>query len=211
MNFSRILKIVGLEEGGGIDVKTVDVPYQARQTKLQLDEKNIYRFGMGLNIDGLKDTAATTNIAIKAAYSLLDLKCSKLEIKLKAFMRRIVKPVIAEINQMHGKNFSDDEVWFDFRHEVMSNVYENAQIEKLSAEENQIKIQTVLEVSDILDDETLVRSICSCLEIDYDRVSEKISEKMQKKVSNAPMEESTVKRTISKNEENNTKVTEEIL
>ncbi len=204
-------KIVGLEEGGGVEVKTVDVPYQARQTKLQLDEKNIYRFGMGLNIDGLKDTAATTNIAIKAAYSLLDLKCSKLEMKLKAFMRRIVKPVIAEINQMHGKNFSDDEVWFDFRHEVMSNAYENAQIEKLSAEENQIKIQTVLEVSDILDDETLVRSICSCLDVDYDRVSEKISEKNQKKLCTAQKDESAERLSVSKNEENNRKNTEEVL
>lgn len=63
-------KIVGLGEEGGIDIKTVDVPYQARQAKLELDEKNIYRFGMGLNTAGLKDTSATTNIAIKAAYSL---------------------------------------------------------------------------------------------------------------------------------------------
>ena len=35
--------------GGDVDFKTVDVPYQARQTKLELDEKNIYRFGMGFN------------------------------------------------------------------------------------------------------------------------------------------------------------------
>ena len=62
-----------------MDVKTVDVPYQARQAKLDLDEKNIYRFGMGLNTAGLKDTSATTNIAIKAAYSLLDLKAKKIE------------------------------------------------------------------------------------------------------------------------------------
>lgn len=36
--------------------------YQARQAKLELDEKNIYRFGMGLNTVGLKDTSATTNM-----------------------------------------------------------------------------------------------------------------------------------------------------
>ena len=41
-------KLIGLEDsGGGLDIKTVDVPYQARQIKLELDEKNIYRFGMG--------------------------------------------------------------------------------------------------------------------------------------------------------------------
>lgn len=94
-------KIIGMEStdtGAGVDIKTVDVPFQARQVKLELDEKNIYRFGMGLNTAGLKDTNATTNIAIKAAYSLLDLKCSKLEIRLKQFLKKILKVVIQEIN-----------------------------------------------------------------------------------------------------------------
>lgn len=54
-------KIVGVGSDGGIEVHTVDVPYEARKVKLELDEKNIYRFGMGLNLSGLKDTSATTN------------------------------------------------------------------------------------------------------------------------------------------------------
>lgn len=37
-------KIIGVDDDGGVDVKTVDVPYRARQAKLELDEKNIYRF-----------------------------------------------------------------------------------------------------------------------------------------------------------------------
>ena len=28
-----------MDDDGGVDVKTVDVPYQARQAKLELDEK----------------------------------------------------------------------------------------------------------------------------------------------------------------------------
>ena len=93
-----------MDDDGGVDVKTVDVPYQTRQAKLELDEKNIYRFGMGVNTAGLKDTNATTNIAIKAAYSLLDLKCSKLEIRLKQLLRRLLKPIIVKINKIVGKD-----------------------------------------------------------------------------------------------------------
>ena len=69
-------KIIGVDEDGDVEIKTVDIPYQARQAKLELDEKNIYRFGMGLNMSGLKDTSATTNIAIKAMYSLLELRAN---------------------------------------------------------------------------------------------------------------------------------------
>lgn len=60
-------KIVGVDSEGDVQVRTVDIPYQARKTKADEDEKNIYRFGMGLNLWGLKDTSATTNVAIKAA------------------------------------------------------------------------------------------------------------------------------------------------
>ena len=173
-------KIIGLEESGGVEVKTIDVPYKARQIKLELDEKNIYRFGMGLNTAGLKDTSATTNIAIKAAYSLLDLKCAKLEMRLKRFLKEAFKPVISEINIKSEKHFGNKDFRFEFKHEILSNAYENAQIKKLIAEENQIKIQTILGVADILDDETLIRNICSCLEVNYNDIAEKISKKSEK-------------------------------
>ena len=55
-------RIVGTDEDGGIEVHTVDVPYQARIAKLELDEKSIYKFGMGLNLAGLKDTVLRTDI-----------------------------------------------------------------------------------------------------------------------------------------------------
>ncbi|MBQ8435074.1 MAG: phage portal protein, partial [Oscillospiraceae bacterium] len=126
-------KIIGLDDGGGVEVKTVDVPYQARQVKLELDEKNIYRFGMGLNTAGLKDTTATTNIAIKAAYSLLDLKCSKLEIRLKQFLRSIAKPVLDEINEKENTGYKLSDIKFEFKHEIMSNALENSQIKQNEA------------------------------------------------------------------------------
>jgi len=184
-------KIVGLEEGGGVEVKTIDVPYQARQTKLELDEKNIYRFGMGLNINSLRDTSSTTNIAIKAAYSLLDLKCAKLEMRLKSFLCNVINPFLREIGDEIGESFEPDAVKFYFKHEVMSNAYENAQIEKLSAEQNQIKMQTLMTASEILDDETLLRSICDSLELNFDEVSDKLYEKKQKNIELSKALEST--------------------
>lgn len=81
------------EGGGDVEFKTVDIPYQARQTKLELDEKNIYRFGMGFNSAQIGD-GNVTNIVIKSRYALLDLKCNKLEIRLKQFLRKILKVVI---------------------------------------------------------------------------------------------------------------------
>lgn len=167
-------KMIGVDDDGGVEVHTVDVPYQARLTKLELDEKNIYRFGMGLNTSGLKDTNATTNIAIKAAYSLLDLKCSKLTIRLKQFLRKLVKVVVDEINSTNGTDYQMKDVYFNFEPEIMSNAQENAQIELIEAQRKQAEITTLLNLATHLDDETLMQLICEQLDIDYDDIKGKL-------------------------------------
>lgn len=178
-------KIIGVSDTGDLDVRTVDVPYQARQTKLDLDEKNIYRFGMGLNMSGLKDTAATTNIAIKAAYSLLDLRCGRLEIKIRRFLREIVKVVIDEINQANGTDYQPEQVYFNFAHEIMSNEQENIQNGKTEAERKQVEINTLLSLNNVLGDETIIRQICEVMDIDYDEIVDQLPEDPEKDVQQA--------------------------
>ena len=167
-------KMIGVDDDGGVEVHTVDIPFQARQAKLDLDEKNIYRFGMGLNTSGLKDTNATTNIAIKAAYSLLDLKCSKLEIRLKQFLRKIIKVVLDEINNENGTDYQMNQVYFNFEHEIMSNAQENAQIALLEAQTRQAEITTLMNIATQLDNETLMQLICEQLDIDYEEIKGKL-------------------------------------
>lgn len=174
MQNTRTKKHIGVDENGGVEFKTVDIPYDARKVKLELDEKNIYRFGMGLNTAGLKDTSATTNVAIKAAYSLLDLRCSKLEIRLKQFLRKLIKVVLQEINEEQGTDYQMKDVYFDFEHEIMSNAQENAQIELIEAQRKQAEITTLLNVAAQLDNETLMQLICEQLDLDYDDIKGKL-------------------------------------
>ena len=167
-------KLIGVNEEGGVEVHTVDIPYEARKAKLELDEKNIYRFGFGLNLSGLKDTSATTNIAIKAAYSLLDLRCAKLEIRLKQFLRKLIKVVLDEINTVNGTDYQMNQVYFNFEHEIMSNAQENAQVELIEAQRKNMEITTLLNLAAHLDDETLMQLICDELDIDYEEIKNKL-------------------------------------
>lgn len=167
-------KMIGLDDNGGVEVKTVDVPYQARQAKLELDEKNIYRFGMGLNTAGLKDTTATTNVAIKAAYSLLDLKCSKLETRLKQFLRKLIRVVLDEINSEHETGYELTDVYFKFEHNIMSNALENAQIKASEAATRQTNVNTFMTLVDTLDDVTIKQQICDALDIEYEDIKDRL-------------------------------------
>lgn len=166
-------KHIGVDSGGSLDIKTVDIPYQARVAKLELDEKNIYRFGMGFNSAQLGD-GNITNIVIKSRYALLDLKCNKLEIRLKQFLRKLIEVVLDEINTAEGTDYQMKDVYFKFEREVMTNAQDNAQIELTDAQKQQIQINTLLSIANVLDDETVIQAICETLDIDYEEIKGKL-------------------------------------
>ena len=167
-------KHIGVDEEGDVEIRTIDIPYNARQVKLELDEKNIYRFGMALNTAGLKDTNATTNLAIQTAYSLLDLKCSKLKNRLKQFMRKLLKVVLKEINDREGTDYQQKDVYFVFEKDIPTNAKENAEVELTQAQRKQTEITTLLNVAANLDNETLMQLICEQLDIDYNEIKDKL-------------------------------------
>lgn len=169
----RTKKTIGTEAGGGVDIKTVDIPYQARVTKLELDEKNIYRFGMGFNSAQLGD-GNITNVVIKSRYALLDLKCNKFEKQLRAFLSDLVKIALDEINKSNGTNYQLKDVYFEFEREVMTNATDNASIKKIEADTRAVEINTLLNLASKIDSETIVKMICEQLDIDYELIKDKL-------------------------------------
>ena len=170
-------KIVGVDVGGGIDVKTVNIPYQARQVKAEADEKAIYRFGFGLNMAGLKDTSATTNIAIKSAYSLLEMKANKMEKRLKRLLKELLKVVLNEINTKYSKDYQLNDVKFDFTRNLMVNEAENANVEKVKADTTMVKINTIMNAAGAIGEDEVIKAICGELDIDYDKVKSELERK----------------------------------
>ena len=167
-------KMIGLGEGGNVDVKTVDIPYQARLSKLQLDETNIYRFGMGFNSAQLGD-GNITNVVIKSRYALLDLKCNKFEKQLRAFMNQLVQVALDEINSRGEETaYSLKDVYYEFDREVITNASDNAQIKKVEADTNAVVINTLLNIAQKFDKETILKLICEQLDIDYNEIKDKL-------------------------------------
>lgn len=168
-------KMIGTDATGGVEVHTVDIPYEARKVKMEVDEKNIYRFGMGFNSAQLGD-GNITNVVIKSRYALLDLKCNKLQIRLKRFLGQILKVVLDEINRKEGTDYQKKDAWFEFEREIMTNASDNAQIEKVDAEKQQVQITTLLNLQGVLDDETIIKRICEVLDIDYEDIKDQLPE-----------------------------------
>lgn len=177
-------KVIGVDEDGGVEVKTVDVPYQARKAKADEDEKNIYRFGMGFNSSQIGD-GNITNVVIRSRYTLLDLKADKLERRLKKLLKELIKVVLDEINEKNKTDYKTKDVNIVFERSVMTNETENIQNEKTKAETQQVQVNTLLNVAATLDNETVVRSICEVLDVDYEEIKDRLPDPEETQIKDA--------------------------
>lgn len=187
-------KVVGVDGEGGVDVKTVDIPYQARKEKAELDEKNIYRFGMGFNSSQTGD-GNITNIVIRSRYTLLDLKATNMYKRLKKVLKSICKVVLDEINDANGTDYQCKDIEFEFHPSIPTNESENIANERVKAETKQIAVNTILNVAAQIGDEMAVKLICEELDIDYDDIKaelEKLKEEQNTVNAKATLEQVVV-------------------
>lgn len=165
-------KVVGVGDKGDLDIKTIDIPYQARQAKMAEDEKNIYRTALAFNPSQTGD-GNITNIILKSRYTLLDMKSRKLIWNIKKFLRQLLQIVIDEINAREGTSYAADDVKIQIDPVVPTNEKEDAEIRKLDAETVREQAGALLDAETVLDEDTLLKELCRVLDIDYQTVSEK--------------------------------------
>ncbi len=178
-------KIVGVDAEGSIDVQTVDIPYQARKEKLEMDERNIYIFGMGFNPAQIGD-GNITNVVILSRYTLLDLKKSKMDKRIKKLLNQVIKIKLAEINKENGTDYQMSDIKIDLTPDIPTNESENIANEKAKAETQQIRINTILNVAANVGDEQTLKAICDELDLNYDELKGQVEKmKEEQNVANA--------------------------
>lgn len=168
-------KTVGVGDNGGVDVKTVEIPVEARKTKLDIDKEAIYKFGMGFDSTQIGD-GNITNIVIKSRYALLDMKVNKAEVRLRAMLKWINEMIVADINRRYGTSFNAQDIEIKITRETMVNENDLVANEKIVAETREVIIQTILAVAPRLNDETVLKLICEQFELDWEEVSQLLEE-----------------------------------
>lgn len=168
-------KVIGTADGGGVEMKTVTVPYEARKVKLELDKENIYQFGMGFDASQVGD-GNVTNVVIKSRYALLDIKCDKLETHLRQTMGGILDVVLERINQERGTAYTRADVKMDFTRSCITNESDNATIESTEATTAQTKINTLLAAAAQVGIDPVLPQLCNVLELDESEVRKAIEQ-----------------------------------
>lgn len=164
----RVKHGVGVPNEGDVSIQTVDIPYEARLAKMEIDKQSIYKFGRGFDSTQVGD-GNITNVVIKSRYSLLDMKCSDTITLLKGYLSELIEIVLDEINMRKQKSYEISDVAIEFAPEIITNERDNAEIEKLDAERDQVVVNTLLNIQTQIPEEELIKRICETLSIDYEK------------------------------------------
>ena len=173
----KTVKMIGVGEGGDVEVRTVEIPYQARKEKLTLDKEGIFMFGMGFDPTMVGD-GNITNVVILSRYSLLEMKADKLQPRLEGLLDQILDVVLDEINKENETDYQRSDIEYNFTRSLMTNETENIANEKVKAETKQVEINTILNAAPVIGDEKTLQLICDELDIDFEEIKGEL-EKMQ--------------------------------
>lgn len=171
-------KVVGVGSDGGLDIRTVKIPVEARKTKLEIDKQAIYKFGMGFDSSQIADSrGSVTNVAIQSGYSLLNMKANKAEIRLRTLIAWMNELIIEDINRRYDKSFTIDDIEeVNMERETMTDQKENADIELVKEQTRQTIIESILAVAPRLDDESILILICEQFELEWEEIQKLIAE-----------------------------------
>lgn len=159
-------KTIGVGSDGSLEVKTVEIPVDARSKKLELDKSGIYHFGMGFDPTQIGD-GSITNVVIKSRYALLDLKCNKAETRLRKTIRQMLRAIVQDINNRFGTSYSADAIEIEITRETMvdqDSLVTNAMNE---ATAQQTRLNSILSLGTEVSDETRLQLICELFDLDF--------------------------------------------
>lgn len=171
-------KVVGVGSDGGLDIRTVKIPVEARESKLEIDKQGIYKFGMGFDSSQIANSiGSVTNVAIQSGYSLLNMKANKAETRLRTLIAWMNELIIEDINRRYSTAYTVSDIEkVTMVRETMTDQKENADIELVKEQTRLTLIEAILAVAPRLDDESILKLICEQFELDWNEVQKLIAE-----------------------------------
>lgn len=164
--------------GGDVDIRTYNVPYEGRKEKMKMDKEAIYKFGMAFDSSQLGD-GNITNIVIKSRYSLLDLKCNKMEPRVRSLIKWCLEFVLADIQRLYGETYSLNDIEVVLERNMIFNENDKADKDLKEAQTLQIVVGSLIAIAPYIDEMTVIDKICEYFELDPDEVKAKIDDEPQ--------------------------------
>lgn len=98
------------DSSGSVEAKQVELPIEGRISFLKMLRKDIFNFGMGIDVDDDTFGTAPSGISLKFRYAQLDLKCGKVVPNLKRCIKELLAFVTDDYNMRNNTNYDDSAI-----------------------------------------------------------------------------------------------------
>ena len=108
-------------EGGRIEAKQVDIPVNGRKEFLNMLRRDIFHFGMGIDVDAEKFGNAPSGVSLKFQYTLIDLKVGNMTAKLKKAIKELLTYVTEDYNRKNNTSYDSSLIEISINKTMITN------------------------------------------------------------------------------------------
>jgi hypothetical protein len=94
-------------------------------------------------------------------------------------LKDICKVVLADINKENKKDYQISDIKFEFKRNTLNNETENIANEKVKADTQQVRVNTILNTAAVIGDEQVLKAVCEQLDLDYDEIKKQVEKQQE--------------------------------
>ncbi|OAJ75304.1 portal protein [Brevibacillus sp. SKDU10] len=114
-------RAVKVTDDGGVETISLPIDTEAFRTHMEMNRKDIYEFGRGVDTQSNNFGNDPSGIALKFLYADLDMDANMLETEFQASMEHLRWFIDQHISNTGGGDFSDETVEFIFNRDILIN------------------------------------------------------------------------------------------
>ncbi|WP_281885660.1 phage portal protein [Paenibacillus sp. YYML68] len=114
-------RVVFVEDDGGVDTISLDIDTEAYKTHMQMNRKDIYEFGRGVDTQSESFGNSPSGVALKFLYADLDMDANIMETEFQASLERLRWFIDAHLANTTGVDYSEEQVDFIFNRDIVIN------------------------------------------------------------------------------------------
>ncbi len=128
-----VYRAVKVRDDGGLDTKSIEIDVDAYKTHMEMNRKDIFEFGRGVDTQMKDFNTAPSGVALKFLYADLDMDANDIETEFQASLEQLLWFINTHLYNTTGEDFLNETVDFIFNRDIIINeteVIENAQKSK---------------------------------------------------------------------------------
>ena len=141
MNDLKLKKSIKVGQGGSARPETIDIPIEARTKLYELCDKNIYKFGFGINFSERDSLGNVSGVALKWSYAPLEQKSNSID----NFGQEALNQLFNLLFKLMGIDYDSNDVEFVFDRTMIANEQEQT--------------STVMSASSVLSQKTVLSNL----------------------------------------------------